>query len=290
MSGVTEFIEGVSLVEYIHKNPRKDLLSLFQQIATTIDQLEKQHISHRDFHSENIIIQSQNDFKIIDFGASFIEGITPKVIPYNINFIEHLGVIPGIDLYTLIDQTLRGLLELGQTQDYIENVLPDIRMEQRLSMIGMTYPKFYQVAEIMIVHDLNIDLLDLTTVNDLSEIPELAQQLSLYTGQKVLEKLQTMEVRSHMRTGIRHAILAFIRALMGHPLTHEKIVKYLTAMIQRYEYALLDSEEEEEEVLRGKIRICQEMLAQIQKEKYDRSQCITYVKQLMKQYDVHYDQ
>jgi eukaryotic-like serine/threonine-protein kinase len=74
---VLEYIEGTSLRTYISKNaplPLKQVLSLADQLAETIEYLHENGVFHRDLKPENIIIGPDCKIHILDFGSALLEG------------------------------------------------------------------------------------------------------------------------------------------------------------------------------------------------------------------------
>ncbi|WP_029513378.1 serine/threonine protein kinase [Mycoplasmopsis primatum] len=70
---VMEYVEGKNLREMIKRNgvivPTK-AINYMSQICTAIQELHSNNIIHRDIKSNNIIVTSSNDIKILDFGLS----------------------------------------------------------------------------------------------------------------------------------------------------------------------------------------------------------------------------
>ena len=74
---IMELIEGISMREYYNKNIKrknnfnhleKEIKYFFYQIFDCMNYLHKNHIAHRDIKLENILIEKNNNIKIIDFG------------------------------------------------------------------------------------------------------------------------------------------------------------------------------------------------------------------------------
>lgn len=72
-----EFVDGVSISEYINSNPDR-LNDIFVQVINGFRHLEENEILHRDIRPENILVSSGGVVKIIDFGfgkrVNFNEG------------------------------------------------------------------------------------------------------------------------------------------------------------------------------------------------------------------------
>jgi serine/threonine protein kinase len=72
---VLEYIPGSSLMSYLKQRPKKrmdeaEAKSVFRQIMLALDYCHSQGIAHRDIKLENILIDSTNSVKLIDFGFS----------------------------------------------------------------------------------------------------------------------------------------------------------------------------------------------------------------------------
>ena len=74
---IMEYINGISMRQYYNKNiknqklnPEKEIIikDFFYQIFSAMSYLHKNHMAHRDIKLENILIDKNNQIKIIDFG------------------------------------------------------------------------------------------------------------------------------------------------------------------------------------------------------------------------------
>ncbi len=75
---VTEFIEGQTLTQWLIDNPNPTLdkvRDIIEQIAKGLFAFHKLEMIHQDIRPENILIDSTGSIKIIDFGATRVEGI-----------------------------------------------------------------------------------------------------------------------------------------------------------------------------------------------------------------------
>ena len=75
---VTEYIEGQTLTQWMIDNPNPKLeivREIIQQIAKGLMAFHKLEMIHQDLRPENIMIDNSNSVKIIDFGATRVEGI-----------------------------------------------------------------------------------------------------------------------------------------------------------------------------------------------------------------------
>ena len=76
---VTEFIDGISLNQWIIDNPKPKLeqvRDIIEQTAKGLQAFHRQEMIHQDLRPANIMIDSTNTVKIIDFGSTFIAGVT----------------------------------------------------------------------------------------------------------------------------------------------------------------------------------------------------------------------
>lgn len=67
-----EYIEGVTIEEFTAENP-SHIDSLFKTAINAFKFLENNKILHRDIKSDNILINNNNELKIIDFGFGKIQ-------------------------------------------------------------------------------------------------------------------------------------------------------------------------------------------------------------------------
>jgi len=76
---VTEYIEGISLNQWMIDNPKPKLeqvRDIIEQVAKGLQAFHRQEMIHQDIRPNNIMIDSNNTVKIIDFGSTFIAGVT----------------------------------------------------------------------------------------------------------------------------------------------------------------------------------------------------------------------
>ena len=76
---VTEFIDGISLNQWMIDNPKPKLeqvRDIIEQTAKGLQAFHRQEMIHQDLRPANIMIDSTNTVKIIDFGSTFIAGVT----------------------------------------------------------------------------------------------------------------------------------------------------------------------------------------------------------------------
>lgn len=75
---VTEFIDGITLREWIDSHPKpyiREVRQIVEQIAKGLRAFHRMEMLHQDLKPENIIIDKQGTVKIIDFGSVKIAGI-----------------------------------------------------------------------------------------------------------------------------------------------------------------------------------------------------------------------
>ncbi|MCU7938067.1 MAG: bifunctional protein-serine/threonine kinase/phosphatase [gamma proteobacterium symbiont of Bathyaustriella thionipta] len=75
---VTEFLEGITLREWMKQNPLPSIdivIPIVEQIAKGLRAFHRLEMLHQDLKPENIIISPQGKLKIIDFGSVKIAGI-----------------------------------------------------------------------------------------------------------------------------------------------------------------------------------------------------------------------
>jgi len=68
-----EFIEGITLTEYIETNGHMDVqdgLRMITEVLGAVRDIHKEGVIHRDISPDNIIVQSDGSIKLFDFGAA----------------------------------------------------------------------------------------------------------------------------------------------------------------------------------------------------------------------------
>ena len=76
---VTEFIDGISLNQWMIDNPKPKLeqvRKIIEQVAKGLQAFHRQEMIHQDLRPANIMIDTNDTVKIIDFGSTFIAGVT----------------------------------------------------------------------------------------------------------------------------------------------------------------------------------------------------------------------
>jgi len=76
---VMEFIEGVTLTQWMRDNPRPDVATvrgIVEQIAKGLQAFHRKEMLHQDLRPENVIIDANGTAKIIDFGSTYVAGMS----------------------------------------------------------------------------------------------------------------------------------------------------------------------------------------------------------------------
>jgi len=94
---VTEYIEGQTLLQWMHDNPRPELETvrdILEQVARGLQALHRQEMLHQDLRPNNIMIDKHGTVKLIDFGAVRVAGVA------EITFVRPQENILGTAQYT----------------------------------------------------------------------------------------------------------------------------------------------------------------------------------------------
>jgi serine/threonine protein phosphatase PrpC len=76
---VSEYIEGISLHQWMIDNPKPSLEEvrvIIEQVVKGLQAFHRQEMIHQDIRPHNIMIDRSNTVKIIDFGSTYIAGVT----------------------------------------------------------------------------------------------------------------------------------------------------------------------------------------------------------------------
>jgi eukaryotic-like serine/threonine-protein kinase len=129
---VAEYLEGRTLRQWLHDNPRVELEAarqIIEQLAKGLRAFHRLEMTHRDLKPENILIAANGTVKIIDFGSTRVAGIAEIAAPFaranlvgtrNYTAPEHLLEQPGdqrSDIYslgTIAYEILTGQLPFGE--------------------------------------------------------------------------------------------------------------------------------------------------------------------------------
>ena len=131
---IMEYCEGKDLMDYIlRKNKLSEIESnkFFRQLIIALIYLHKQNITHRDIKIDNMLLDKNNDLKLVDFGLSTKYNVNNIVLdqpcgtvvyaaPEVLEGKEYDGMLidvwsSGIVLYGL----LAGYLPFNDTDDYV---------------------------------------------------------------------------------------------------------------------------------------------------------------------------
>jgi len=85
---VTEYIDGWTLRQWMHDNPKpalEDVREIARQIAAGLRAFHRQEMVHQDLKPENLMIDRYGTVKIIDFGSTRIAGIEEITTPLERN-------------------------------------------------------------------------------------------------------------------------------------------------------------------------------------------------------------
>ena len=70
---VMEYIDGISVEEYVQKNgqiPAEKVRTMLRPVLDTLEEMHAHHIIHRDVSADNLMITRQGIMKLVDFGAA----------------------------------------------------------------------------------------------------------------------------------------------------------------------------------------------------------------------------
>jgi len=86
-----EYIQGISLEKWMKINhfPKpKIAINIVEQIAMGLSAFHKMETIHQDLKPANILVDENNQIKVVDFGSVFVAGLAEVFIP-----LEHEGVL-----------------------------------------------------------------------------------------------------------------------------------------------------------------------------------------------------
>ena len=86
-----EYIKGISLEKWMNINhfPKpKIAINIVEQIALGLSAFHKMETIHQDLKPANILVDENNQIKVVDFGSVFVAGLAEVFIP-----LEHEGVL-----------------------------------------------------------------------------------------------------------------------------------------------------------------------------------------------------
>lgn len=175
---VMEYCEGGDIMNYIISKGRlseNESLKFFHQLINALFYLHSQSIAHRDVKIDNLLLDSNKDLKLIDFGLSTkykedellnqpcgtIVYAAPEVLDYK----DYHGMLAdvwscGIVLYGM----LSGFLPFGDSDDEINKKMV---LSGKIKM-----PNFFSEGAInLLKHMLDINPLTRFTLDDIMEHP-----------------------------------------------------------------------------------------------------------------------
>lgn len=133
---VMEYLEGITLKQYLRENERiepEELLELFVPLIESLDEIHSQGLIHRDISPDNIMVLLGGKIKLMDFGAArdytdFGEKslsliLKPGYAPPE-QYQTHGVQGPWTDIYALC-ATMYKCLTGENTPDAIERVMDD---------------------------------------------------------------------------------------------------------------------------------------------------------------------
>ncbi len=88
---ITEYIEGMTLEQWIKENPKpaiQDVVYIIEQVIKGLRAMHRRETLHQDIKPANIMIDHNGEATIIDFGSCFIKGIAEIATP-----LEHNGIL-----------------------------------------------------------------------------------------------------------------------------------------------------------------------------------------------------
>ena len=102
---LTEFIDGITLTQWIKENPKpsvQSVVNIIQQVEKGLRAMHRRETLHQDIKPGNIMIDRNGEAKIIDFGSCYVKGIAEIATP-----LEREGVL-GTAGYSAPEVVLTG--------------------------------------------------------------------------------------------------------------------------------------------------------------------------------------
>ncbi|MHB1952913.1 MAG: protein kinase domain-containing protein [Sulfobacillus sp.] len=140
---IMEGVVGKTLQQYLSefKGTSRDFIAILIKIFTATAELEHNKISHNDLHTRNIIVTSDGNIKIIDYGRLKQEG--DKHNPYR-------HYVPGYDNASILTDILYSLIEESIEEEMDNGRLSEMDYEDE--MLELRHGKFYDLIAMMKKH------------------------------------------------------------------------------------------------------------------------------------------
>ena len=152
---VMEYLEGVTLKQYLRENERidaEDLVELLVPLIEALDEIHSQGLIHRDISPDNIMVLPDGRIKLMDFGAardytefgekSLSIVLKPGYAPPE-QYQTHGVQGPWTDIYALC-ATMYKCITGENPPDAIERVMDDSL--KKISEFGITIPPQEEAA------------------------------------------------------------------------------------------------------------------------------------------------
>ncbi len=81
---VTEYIDGMTLSQWIRENPKpavQSVIYLMEQLVKGLRAMHRRETLHQDINPSNIMIDTNGEIKIIDLGSCFVSGVAEMSSP-----------------------------------------------------------------------------------------------------------------------------------------------------------------------------------------------------------------
>ena len=120
---ISEFINGVTLKEYIMGNQNSEIKAVAHRVISNLEKIHKKMSTfrHHDLHLDNIMVLPGAKVKIMDFGLSTMRGIKNPNIK---DFKKDYGVFPESFFMYDAHMFLNSLYTEGVLKNVIESLLP----------------------------------------------------------------------------------------------------------------------------------------------------------------------
>ena len=152
---VMEYLEGITLKQYLRENQRiapEDLIELLVPLIESLDEIHSQGMIHRDISPDNIMVLPDGRIKLMDFGAardytefgekSLSIVLKPGYAPPE-QYQTHGVQGPWTDIYALC-ATMYKCITGENPPDAIERVMEDHL--KKISEFGITIPPQEEAA------------------------------------------------------------------------------------------------------------------------------------------------